>query len=157
MKCFASALDQDASYTKAANRLANLSEQTGDISNLLLARRNLVNEQQGKENLAKLLIELAEGEATILENTGGLPPTIPEGPALAEEAINLCEDNTKMMARALSAAGKHTEAVKTWKAMIQSDKANPELWTGLARSLESAGDMATAQRCHPESTSPKQS
>ena len=148
VKCFASALDQDASYTKAANRLANLSEQTGDISNLLLARRNLVNEQQGKENLAKLLIELAEGEATILENTGGLPPTIPEGPALAEEAINLCEDNTKMMARALSAAGKHTEAVKTWKAMIQSDKANPELWTGLARSLESAGDMATAQRCH---------
>ena len=148
VKCFASALDQDASYTKAANRLANLSEQTGDISNLLLARRNLVNEQQGRENLAKLLIELAEGEATILENTGGLPPTIPEGPALAEEAINLCEDNTKMMARALSAAGKHTEAVKTWKAMIQSDKANPELWTGLARSLESAGDMATAQRCH---------
>jgi tetratricopeptide (TPR) repeat protein len=141
-------LDQDASYTKAANRLANLSEQTGDISNLLIARRNLVNEQQGRENLAKLLIELAEGEATILENTGGLPPTIPEGPALAEEAINLCEDNTKMMARALSAAGKHTEAVKTWKAMIQSDKANPELWTGLARSLESAGDMATAQRCH---------
>jgi len=148
LKCFASALDQDPSYTKAANRLANLAEQTGDVKNLLIARRNLVNEPQGKENLAKLLVELAEGEATILENTGGLPPTIPEGPALAEEAINLCENNTQMMARALSAAGKHTEAVKTWKAMIQTDKTNPELWTGLARSLESAGDMQTAQRCH---------
>ena len=32
--------------------------------------------------------------------------------------------------------------------MIQSDKTNPDLWTGLARALESAGDLATAQRCH---------
>ena len=32
--------------------------------------------------------------------------------------------------------------------MIQSDKSNPDLWTGLARSLEAAGDMQTAQRCH---------
>ena len=51
VKCFASALDQDASYTKAANRLANLAEQTGDVNNLLIARRNLVNEQQGKEKI----------------------------------------------------------------------------------------------------------
>ena len=27
--------------------------------------------------------------------------------------------------------------------MIQNDKSNPTLWTGLARALESAGDMAT--------------
>jgi len=52
------------------------------------------------------------------------------------------------MGRALSASGNHTEAVKCWKAMIQADKTNPELWTGLARALESAGDLATAQRCH---------
>ena len=52
------------------------------------------------------------------------------------------------MGRALSAAGNHTDSVKCWKGMIQSDKNNPELWTGLARSLEAAGDMATAQRCH---------
>ena len=98
---------------------------------------------------------MAEGETAILENTGGLPPTIPEGPALAEEAINLCENDTQMMARALSAAGKHTEAVKTWKAMIQTDKANPELWTGLARSLESAGDMANNTKMSSESASAK--
>ena len=52
------------------------------------------------------------------------------------------------MGRALSAAGNHTESVKCWKAMIQMDKVNPQLWVGLARSLEAAGDMATAQRCH---------
>lgn len=107
-----------------------------------------MNQEGGHESLALLLVELAEGEAKILENTAGLPPTIPEGPALAAEAVSLCEVNTQLMGRALSAAGNHTDSVKCWKGMIQLDKNNPELWTGLARSLEAAGDMATAQRCH---------
>ena len=147
-KCFISALDNDNSYTKAANRLAAISESTGDITNLLSARRALVSQEGGKDALALLLIELAEGEARVLENTSGLPPTIPEGPALASEAVSLCEANTPMMGRALSASGNHTESVKCWKSMIQNDKSNPVFWTGLARALESAGDMATAQRCH---------
>ncbi|MEC8670793.1 MAG: tetratricopeptide repeat protein [Candidatus Thermoplasmatota archaeon] len=151
-KCFINAVEKDSSYSKAALRLANLSESTGDIPNLLIARRQLISEDGGKEALAVLLVELAEGEAKILENTGGLPPTIPEGPALATEAVELCEPNTPIHARALSASNQHTEAVKTWKAMIQSDKLNPELWTGLARSLESAGDMQTAQRCHEKAS-----
>ena len=151
-KCFINAVEKDPSYSKAALRLANLSESTGDIQNLLNARRQLINEDGGKEALALLLVELAEGEAKILENTSGLPPTIPEGPALATEAVELCEANTPIYARALSASNQHTEAVKTWKAMIQSDKLNPELWTGLARSLESAGDMQTAQRCHEKAS-----
>lgn len=147
-KCFNSALDNDASYTKAAERLANISESTGDVESLLKARRHLVSQEGGSQSLALLLVELAEGEAKILENTAGLPPTIPEGPALAAEAVSMCEVNTQLMGRALSAAGNHTDAVKCWKGMIQSDKNNPELWTGLARSLEAAGDMTTAQRCH---------
>ena len=147
-KCFVNAVEKDSSYSKAAARLANLAESTGDIPNLLVARRQLVSEDGGKEALAVLLVELAEGEAKILENTGGLPPTIPEGPALATEAVELCNHNTPIYARALSASNQHTEAVKTWKSMIQSDKSNPDLWTGLARSLEAAGDMQTAQRCH---------
>ena len=147
-KCFTNAVEKDSSYSKAALRLVNLAESTGDITNLLYARRQLIGYENGREALALLLVELAEGEAKILENTGGLPPTIPEGPALATEAVGLCEQNTPILARALSASNQHTEAVKTWKAMIQSDKSNPELWTGLARSLEAAGDMQTAQRCH---------
>ena len=147
-KCFASALENDNSYTKAAIRLGNLSESMGDIASLLEARRALSSEEGGREALAILLIELAEGEARVLENTGGLPPTIPEGPALANEAVSICDANTTLMGRALSAAGNHTESVKCWKAMIQDDKTNPQLWTGLARALEAAGDMATAQRCH---------
>ena len=153
MKCFTNALENDSSYKKAAIRLANLADGTGNISNLLMARRHLIDEEGGKETLAVLLVELAEGEAKILENTGGLPPTIPEGPALAGEAVELCEPNTAIMARALSASNQHTEAVKTWKAMIQSDKTNPDLWSGLARSLEAAGDIQTAQRCHEKASS----
>ena len=151
-KCFTNAVEKDSSYSKASLRLANLAESTGDIPNLLLARRQLIDHDGGKEALALLLVELAEGEAKILDNTGGLPPTIPEGPALATEAVGLCKDNTPLFARALSASNQHTEAVKTWKAMIQSDKSNPDLWTGLARSLEAAGDMQTAQRCHEKAS-----
>ena len=147
-KCFNNALDNDASYAKAADRLAHISENTGDVESLLKARRHLMSQEGGSNSLALLLVELAEGEAKILENTAGLPPTIPEGPALAAEAVSMCEVNTQLMGRALSAAGNHTDAVKCWKGMIQSNKNNPELWTGLARSLEAAGDMATAQRCH---------
>ena len=75
----------------------------------------MVSDDEGRRNLALLLVELAEGEATILENTSGLPPTIPEGPALAQEAITYCEENTRLHARALSASGNHPEAVKCWK------------------------------------------
>ena len=146
-KCFVSALQHDPAYTKAASRLANSSEITGDIENLLTARRMLIEQEGGRETLATLLVELAEGESRILENTAGLPPTIPEGPALAIEAVSLCSPNTMLMGRALSASGDHTESVKCWKGMIQMDKLNHQLWLGLARSLEAAGDMATAQRC----------
>ena len=148
IKCFVNALNHDNSYLKAATRLSILSESAGDITNLLLARRVMSDSEEGRESLATLLVELAEGESRVLENTTGLPPTVPEGPALAREAVPLCKENTPLKARALSASGDHTGSVKCWKAMIQEDKTKPELWRGLARALEAAGDMATAERCH---------
>ena len=126
IKAFSSAINRDQSYTKAAERLAEVCEKTGDIENLLIARRILADSGDGKIELATLLIELAEGEARILELTAGLPPTIPEGVELANEAVSLLEPNTPLMARALSAAGKGTEAVVCWKEIIQGDKENPE-------------------------------
>ena len=151
-KCFQSALKIDASYVKAAKRLLVLSEQTGDVEALLLARRSLIAEDNGRELLATLLVELAEGEAKILDNMQGLPPTIPEGPELANEAVELCGDNIKLRGRALSASGQHTEAVKCWKKIIENDKTNPENWVGLARVLEAAGDVNTAQKCHQKAS-----
>ena len=39
-KCFINAVEKDSSYSKAALRLANLSESTGDIPNLLMLADN---------------------------------------------------------------------------------------------------------------------
>jgi tetratricopeptide (TPR) repeat protein len=153
-KCFVGALERDASYVKAAERLAELAEASGDIEALLSAMRILAaNDPVRKGEFALLLVELAEGEARVLENTTGLPPTIPEGPALAAEAVSLLDGNSALKGRALSAASNHTDAVMCWKALIQEDKANPDSWTGLARALEAAGDIATAQRCHEKANS----
>ena len=153
IKCFNSALELDGEYEKAATRLISLSENANDIEGLILGRRCLANLGNGRSEYATFLVELAEGEASILENTNGLPPTIPAGPSLANEAMEYCDEGSEIMARALSAAGRHTEAVKTWKMMIQSDKTNPDLWTGLAKSLESAGDIGSAQKCHEKAQS----
>ena len=67
MKCFSNALENDNSYLKAAARLATISEANGDVENLLKARRSMLDEDDGRHNLALLLVELAEGEATILK------------------------------------------------------------------------------------------
>ena len=37
--------------------------------------------------------------------------------------------------------------------MIKKDGTNPKIWRGLARSLESAGDLATAEKCHRKADS----
>ena len=152
MKSFSAALERDNSYIKAAERLANVAEINGSVEELLNAKRMLVDQPNGRVELANLLVELAEGEARILQNTAGLPPTIPEGPMLASEAITMLEPNTVMMARALSASGDNTASVVCWKSIIQSDKENPDNWDGLAKALEAAGDMATAQRCREKAS-----
>ena len=148
-KCFNNALEIDSTYSKAAERLISIYSHSGDINSLLSAHRIMVSiDPNTRLDLATLLVELAEGEATVLENSTGIAPTIPEGPALASEATGFCDQNTPLMGRALSASGQHTQAVMCWKAIIQNDKNNHLSWTGLARALESAGDLDTAQRCH---------
>ena len=152
-KCFKSALNIDSNYLKAATRLVNISNRLNDVEGLLTGTKILATQEEHRLEYAELLIQLSEGESYILENTNGLPPTIPEGPSLAKEAMNYCEQVSTLMARAQSAAGEHTESVKTWKLMIQSDKTNPELWYGLAKSLENAGDVGSSQRCREKAQS----
>ena len=147
-----SSLNKDGNYLKAAQKLAEVAKSNADIAVYLDTLRALVrieNDEQSKRNLASELIALAEGEADILENSHGLPPTIPLGPDLAAEAIALIADEiSPLKARAMSAFGDHTNAVITWKAIIQQDKESADSWSGLAKALENAGDVTTAQRCH---------
>ncbi len=147
-----SSLLKDGNYLKAAQKLAEVAKSNADVAVYLDALRALVrieNNYQSSIDLAQELVDLAEGEAEILENSHGLPPTIPLGPDLAAEAISLLGDEiSPLKARAMSAFGDHTNAVVTWKAIIQQNKDAPESWKGLAKALENAGDLATAQRCH---------
>ena len=147
-----SSLNKDGNYLKAAQKLAEVAKSNADVAVYLDTLRALVrigNDEQSKRVLANELISLAEGEADILENSHGLPPTIPLGPDLAAEAIPLLGDEiSPLKARAMSAFGDHTNAVITWKAIIQQDKESADSWSGLAKALENAGDVTTAQRCH---------
>ena len=96
-----------------------------------------------------MLLECGESEVEVLEYITGIPPTMPEAPQLAQYALDLISPGASIeRARALTLKGENVEAVTIWKELIQHDKENSSLWKGLARSLEAAGDIETAQRCH---------
>ena len=150
--CYVKAMNVQAGYLKAAMKCSQLCNQTGDVENYLHSTRILLEiepENVVKKELIRVLIELAEGEAHVLESVQGLPPTLPEGPHLANEALSyLGEGETELHARAYTAAKNDVQAVTIWKSMIKVDGTNSQIWRGLARSLESAGDLETAQKCH---------
>ncbi len=150
--CYYKALEAQPDYLKAASKLSDLSKQLSDIEAYLFATRiiaNIDSTDARVTEMAEVLIEIAEGEANVLESTQGLPPTLPVGPELAQEALGLIGDGTSTLhARAYTAISDHHRSVTTWKALIQEDGEEPANWRGLARSLEEAGDIATAQKCH---------
>ena len=151
-RCYLNALDAQPDYLKAASKLSDLSKQMSDVEAYLLATRLIASIDPSDPRvleMAEVLVEIAEGEANVLDSTQGLPPTIPVGPEMAQEALGIIGEGVSILhARAYTAISDHHSAVTTWKALIQSDGENPANWRGLARSLEEAGDIATAQKCH---------
>ena len=68
---------------------------------------------------------------------------------MATEALTLLsEEASPQRALALSLSLQHGDAVLMWKSLIQVNQQDPNNWTGLARALEQAGDLETAQKCH---------
>lgn len=149
-ECFTKALELNNEYSRAAYSLATTCLKNGDIEGTLNAWRKLLQmepQHDSRLEFAELLVELAEGESQVLEMVGGLPPTIPEGPHLAEEALLHISDDSPLKARALSAAGKHTDSVLCWKELLKVNKEEADYWLGLSKALIAAGDEATAARC----------
>ncbi len=149
-ECFSKALELRSDYSRAAHSLATTCLENGDIEGTLEAWRKLLEiepQHDSKSDFANLLVELAEGEAQVLEMVEGIPPTIPEGPHLAEEALRHIDEESPLKARALSAAGKHTESVLCWKELLKVNKDEASYWLGLSKALIAAGDEATAARC----------
>jgi tetratricopeptide (TPR) repeat protein len=151
-RCYLNALDAQPDYLKAASKLSDLAKQMSDVESYLFATRIIATIEPSDSRIiemAEVLIEIAEGEANVLDSTQGLPPTIPVGPEMAQEALGIIGEGVSILhARAYTAISDHHNAVTTWKALIQSDGENPANWRGLARSLEEAGDITTAQKCH---------
>ncbi|DAC12226.1 MAG TPA: hypothetical protein D7H86_06290, partial [Candidatus Poseidoniales archaeon] len=150
-KSFHSALATDDNYLNAAKKLTVIAQENEDVESYLTGLR-AISRISGDDvdiiALATALVEIAEGESVILENMSSLPPTIPQGPELAEEARTLLEGKSgAILARALSLCGMHTESVVQWKQLIESDKQNPAHWLGLSKSLEAAGDRDRAEKC----------
>ena len=148
---FGKALSLKPDYQKACEKLADLTLGAGDIEGYITAMRSLLQIDAGNQRRTRyveILLSIAEGESQVLENVAGIPPTLPEGPVLAREALSLMGQGvSEVHARAYSAAQDHINAVSTWKELIKADKENPQLWLGLSASLNEAGDYATAEKC----------
>jgi len=149
---YSKAISAKPDYLKAALKSSLLCYEIGDIEQYLTATKTVLSidpANEIKHQYIEVLIGLAEGEATVIEAAQGLPPTLPEGPHMANEALQLLgEGSTALHARAYSAANDHVQAVTLWKTLIQTDGENHLNWRGLAKALENAGDLETAQKCH---------
>ncbi|MGB2392978.1 MAG: tetratricopeptide repeat protein [Poseidonia sp.] len=146
------AIEADPAYEKAAEKMADLAQERGRIETYMDAARSLIKmnpHHHIREAYIAMLLQLAQGESDIMDQVAGLPPTLPAGPEMAQEALKLMDETpSSQRALALSLSLQHSDAVLMWKAMIQQESNEPSHWTGLARSLEQAGDLETAAKCH---------
>ena len=152
MNSYQKSLDADATYLKSAEKLNALSREYGFIESFLTSSRQLLQidgNHTVKNEFIDMLLQLAQGESEVLDQVSGLPPTLPAGPDMAKEALtHLGVENSPRKGLALSLSLQHGDAVLHWKSLIQSDGQHAEYWHGLARALEQAGDLETAQKCH---------
>ena len=151
-EAFEKTVDLDARHAKARRKLIEFAKNENDVGTILSHGMILLESQDDTElrdEIVQMLLECGESEVEVLEYITGIPPTMPEAPQLAQYALDLISPGASIeRARALTLKGENVEAVTIWKELIQHDKENSSLWKGLARSLEAAGDIETAQRCH---------
>ena len=146
------AVEADPTYEKAAEKMAAMAKEHGHIETYMEASRMLLAMNPGHEIVSAyvdMLLQLAQGESEVMDQVAGLPPTLPAGPEMAAEALELMDANpSAQRALALSLSLQHSDAVLMWKTLIQQEPNDAGHWTGLARSLEQAGDLETASKCH---------
>jgi len=153
--CYSAALSLDEEHAKSAFALADARLKLGDIEGSLTAWRQLLTLQPDNPErilFAQMLIEIAEGESTILETHTELPPTLPEGPVLAREAKEVIDGMSGLecellKARAHSICGEHTDSIVIIKKHLEGDKTNASIWDALATALISAGQNEKASKC----------
>ena len=151
-EAFATTVELDARHVKARRKLLEYAQSDNDVGNIISHGIILLDTQDDSElrkEIIDMLLQCGETEVEVLEYITGIPPTMPEAPQLAQYALNLMSPGPSIeRARALTLRSDNVESVTIWRELIQNDKQNPVLWKGLAKSLEMAGDLDTAQRCH---------
>jgi len=151
-EAFETTIELDARHVKARRKLIEYATKENDVGSMISHGMLLLNNHDDadlRSDIIQQLLDCGEAEVKVLEYITGIPPTMPEAPQLAQYALDLMSPGPSIeRARALTLKGDNIEAVTVWKEMIQHDKENPVLWKGLANSLEAAGDLDTAQRCH---------
>ena len=149
---FEKTVELDNRHAKARRKLIEYAKEENDVGTLLSHGMILLESQDDPElrdEIVQMLLQCGETEVEVLEYITGIPPTMPEAPQLAQYVLDLLSPGPSIdRARALTLRSENIEAVTVWKELIQTDKENPTLWKGLAKSLEAAGDLETAQRCH---------
>ena len=152
IEAFENTIELDKRHLKARMKLIDYAKDSGNVGDVLshgMAFLEVQDDAGLRAEIIEHLLTCGEQEVDVLENITGIPPTMPEAPQLAQYAIDLLAPGaSEQRARALTLKGDNIESVKIWKELIQTDKENSGLWKGLARSLEAAGDLDTAQRCH---------
>ena len=155
-EAFEKTVDLDARHIKARRKLIDFAKAENDVGSVLSQGMQILEHQDDPElrnEIIQTLLQCGETEVEVLEYITGIPPTMPEAPQLAQYALELLSPGASIdRARALTLKGENIEAVTVWKELIQHDKENPSLWRGLAKSLEAAGDLETAQRCHSKAS-----
>ena len=149
---FEKTVELDPRHIKARRKLIDFAKAENDSGTVLSQGMQVLDHQDDPElrkEIIETLLQCGETEVEVLEYITGIPPTMPEAPQLAQYALDLLSPGASVdRARALTLKGENIEAVTVWKELIQHDKEDPSLWRGLAKSLEAAGDLETAQRCH---------
>ena len=149
---FEKTVDLDTRHIKARRKLIDFAKIENDVGIILSQGMQILDHEDDpdlRSEIIQTLLQCGETEVEVLEYITGIPPTMPEAPQLAQYALDLLNPGASVdRARALTLKGENIEAVTVWKELIQGDKENPILWRGLAKSLEAAGDLETAQRCH---------
>lgn len=149
--CFRASQMVDSSHVSSARSIVEHLRQTEDYSKLVPAWIHLSTLEdlgESSSELARILVEIGEGESIMIESNPDLPRTLPEGPELGQTAVDLLKDEqTELMVRALSLSGDHTEATRICKSILESNTNDPSAWRLMAKVLESQGNSDRATQC----------
>ncbi|MBA45462.1 MAG: hypothetical protein CMB31_02605 [Euryarchaeota archaeon] len=149
--CFTASQMVDSTHIASARAIVEYLQGTTDYSKLVPAWIHLSTlEDLGDSapELARILVEIGEGESIMIESNPDLPRTLPEGPELGQTAVELLKDDeSELMVRALSLAGNHTEATRISKSILERNTDDSSSWRLMAKVLDAQGNSDRASQC----------